>query len=314
MADTTTFTFAQITDVHLPPLPQFPLRYWNTKRILGYLNWHRRRKFAHQLDVLQRLVDDLLSQTHDHVVVTGDLVNIALPEEFRNALSFLKSLGTPDRVTVIPGNHDIYLETNEGEGADLWRDYMSAKDYAMGGGQETLGLTFPFVRTFGNVALVGCNSAYPTPPLVAAGRLGNEQRAALAEILADLKQRGFVRVVLIHHPPLPGQAPERCGLQDANALAEVLKTQGAELVLHGHNHSNMFETLKDVEGGDVSVIGTASCSSGIAKNHRNFGRYNLFDVRSESQSVTINMLGRGLASANGPVVDLEQKTFSYKIP
>ena len=34
---------------------------------------------------------------------------------------------------------------------------------------------FPFVRMLGPVALIGINSAVPTPPLVASGRLGAAQ-------------------------------------------------------------------------------------------------------------------------------------------
>ena len=46
--------------------------------------------------------------------------------------------------------------------------------------------------------------------------------------------------VLIHHPPLPGQAKRFRGLEDAAGLEAVLSRHGAELVMHGHNHRNML--------------------------------------------------------------------------
>ena len=42
----------------------------------------------------------------DWIFITGDLVNISLPAEFVQAAVWLRQLGTPDWVTVIPGNHD----------------------------------------------------------------------------------------------------------------------------------------------------------------------------------------------------------------
>src|SRR5215467_8306949 len=101
-------TIAQLTDVHLGPIAGFTPRYWNLKRLIGYANWLRNRGSVYQRAVLDRIVADLKAQHPDHIAVTGDLANIGLPQEHINALRWLESLGAPDRVTVIPGNHDIY--------------------------------------------------------------------------------------------------------------------------------------------------------------------------------------------------------------
>ena len=70
---------------------------------------------------------------------------------------------------------------------------------------------FPFVRRFGDVALIALSSAIPTMPFMAAGRLGSAQRALLSVALEELGRQGLFRVVLIHHPPLAGQAGWRRG-------------------------------------------------------------------------------------------------------
>ncbi len=70
---------------------------------------------------------DLAQQRPDHIAVTGDLVNIALPDEFTQAHAFLKTIGTPDRVTVVPGNHDAYVSLPWSKAAGLWDAYMTGK-------------------------------------------------------------------------------------------------------------------------------------------------------------------------------------------
>src|SRR5262245_39982 len=102
------FTLAHISDVHLGPLPLPGVTDCNLKRLSGYLNWHRNRKHLHLRPVLDSIVADLLAQRPDHIAVTGDLVNIGLPSEHLAALDWLATLGPPDRVSVVPGNHDIY--------------------------------------------------------------------------------------------------------------------------------------------------------------------------------------------------------------
>jgi hypothetical protein len=111
-------------------------------------------------------------------------------------------------------------------------------DMRVAGAHNVAGLAapFPFVRQRGNVALIGASSAVPMGWRIAAGRLGMTQIESLREILRELRTRGFFRILLIHHPPLPGQAEARKALVDAADLKAVLQEEGAELVLHGHNH------------------------------------------------------------------------------
>ena len=91
----TQLTIAHLTDVHLGPIAGFGPRYWNLKRLLGYANWLRDRRHTHQREVLARIVDDLAAQAPDHIAVTGDLVNIGLPQEHVAALAWVESLGAP---------------------------------------------------------------------------------------------------------------------------------------------------------------------------------------------------------------------------
>ena len=121
---TAAFTLAHLSDPHLPPLPAARLRDLAGKRALGYLNWTRNRHKYHRREVLDALVADMQAQQPDHIAVTGDLVNLALEAEFAPAQAWLESVGTPQQVTVIPGNHDAYVRATRHRFAGTFGNYL----------------------------------------------------------------------------------------------------------------------------------------------------------------------------------------------
>src|SRR3982751_2623713 len=137
------FTLAHLSDPHLSPLPAARLRDLAGKRALGYLNWTRNRHKYHRRDVLDTLVSDMQALVPDQIAVTGDLVNLALESEFAPAKAWLESVGTPERVTVIPGNHDAYVRVTQHRFRIAWKDYLRGDDAPDGGG------TFPSLRRRG---------------------------------------------------------------------------------------------------------------------------------------------------------------------
>lgn len=307
--DGAVFTLAHLSDVHLGPLPPVGLRRWNLKRLLGWLNWQHRRRHVYSRDVLDRLVEDLRAQAPDHIAVTGDLANLGLPAEHEVALGWLGTLGTPERVTAIPGNHDIYSGIGADPGTGRWHPHMSASsaatDHAVA---EAMGAeaAFPFVRRFGRIAIIALNSAVTTRPFYAIGRLGPDQLRRLAKILDRLGAEGIMRVVLIHHPPLPGLSRKRHDLADAAALADALARHGAELVLHGHEHR---ETLAwhDTSTGRIPIIGVPSASLALPYKNEPLARYNLYRLHAEANRPCIELIVRGIAEPGGPVVELARK-------
>lgn len=305
---------AHISDLHVTPLAGMMPRDLNIKRTLGLLNYHRSRKSVHRSDVADRLVADMLSTRPDHIAVTGDLCNIGLPGEYAAALSWLERIGPPDAVTVVPGNHDIYTRLGHHPGVELWRAYMQSDSQGAalrGSGAAERG--FPIVRHVGCAALVGLNSAIETRPFVAAGRLGMRQLEALAQLLRALRQQALARIVLIHHPPLVGQAPARRGLSDAAALAEVLRDEGAELILHGHDHRDSLHWAEGMMA-RIPVIGIASGSAGRRHKGEPLARYNLITVRRTDDGWSVEVNGRGLASPDGGVVDIERHVLTPPMP
>lgn len=304
----TQLTIAHLTDVHLGPIAGFSPRYWNVKRLLGYANWVRNRRSAYQREVLERIVADLTAQAPDHIAVTGDLVNIGLPQEHINALAWVESLGAPHAVSVIPGNHDIYSRLGRDPGTARWSRYMAS---CARGAEHAGEGEFPFVRMLGGVAIVGVNSAVPTPPLVAWGRVGARQLARLGDVLERLGRAGHFRLVLIHHPPLPGQARRLRGLTDAAELERVLARHGAELVLHGHNHQNMLSWC-GAGPRATPVVGAPSAALGRPHKTEPLARYNLYRIAGPPWS--IELVGRGLETVGGEIVELERRALQPADP
>jgi 3',5'-cyclic AMP phosphodiesterase CpdA len=283
-----TFTLAHLSDIHLGPLPRPRSAELIGKRMLGYVNWQRRRRQYSRL-FLDRLMADLALQRPDHIAITGDLVNLALPAEFLLAKAWLETIGNADTVTVVPGNHDAYVRLKADRGHRLWDDYMQSN-------WESAGLIFqpengfPFVRQIGEVALIGLSSAVPTMPLMASGRLGSRQLATMGLILDALREQQVCRVILVHHPPLPGMSPWKSALHDASAARARLIAHGAELVLHGHAHRDSVTPLITPQG-PLFVVGVASASSGFRRLGR-VARYNLFTFLKTNTGWRIHMRSR----------------------
>jgi 3',5'-cyclic AMP phosphodiesterase CpdA len=240
------FALAHLSDPHLP-IPAgalWPPSQLAGKRSLAYLGWLRKRAGMARPGPL---LADIAAHGPDHVAVTGDLTNLALPGEFDAARDWLARFGPPERVTAIPGNHDATVPVPWDDGVGRWLPWM-----ADGGGGEAG--RFPFLRRRGPVALVVLSSAVPTPVGSAAGRLGAGQLARLSAGLEAAGREGLFRVVLVHHSPLLGRGGRRRALLDRDALRDVLRTAGAELVLHGHHHAVL---RAGVEGpaGPIPVLG-----------------------------------------------------------
>ncbi len=288
------FTLAHLSDPHLAPLPVPTWHELLGKRITGYLNWWRKRRFVHDRGVLDRLTADLKAQGADHIAVTGDLANIALEEEFVRGRKWLQELGSLRDVSYVPGNHDAYVRQAV-RYAPQWASYMSGDDGGTG---------FPYLRRRGPLALIGLSTAVVSGWGMATGRLGDAQLARLAAMLDKLKTEPLFRVILIHHPPV-SEAGWHKRLVDAEAFKRVIAEHGAELVLHGHDHRAMLNWLEGPGGTRVPAVGVPSASAkpGVAKQA---AAYNLYAIDGAAGAWTCEMISRGVG-ADGEVVEQKRQ-------
>lgn len=267
------FRLAHISDPHLGPLPQPSIRQLASKRVFGYVNWRRNRKKTLASNILERLIEDLHTRDINHLAVTGDLVNLALPAEIANARLWLDGLGDPNDVSVVLGNHDAYVPRSRSKAEEAWAPFLRSDD------SHQSDNPFPYLRIRDNVALIGVNSARATMPMMATGYFLAKQARQLSDILRATEQRGLFRVIMIHHPPCHRAAPRYKRLIGANRFRKVIAELGAELILHGHTHLPTQMQLNSPDG-SVPVIGVASASQGPG-GHKPAARYNLFDISGE---------------------------------
>jgi 3',5'-cyclic AMP phosphodiesterase CpdA len=244
------FRLAHLSDLHVGPLATPSLAQLASKRLSGYINWHRKRKKIHDMAVLSRVIDDIRAEAPDHVACTGDLSNIGLPDEFLVAARFLNALGNAAHVSLIPGNHDAYMPDSEPAMQLLLGANMRGDD----------GESFPYLRQRDGVALIGMCSGVVNRPFMATGRVGQRQAGALEALLLRTAAEGLVRVVMIHHPPHRRGAKPGRRLTDAALMEAALARAGAELVIHGHNHVQSLAWLPGPHK-PVPVVGVASASA-----------------------------------------------------
>jgi 3',5'-cyclic AMP phosphodiesterase CpdA len=283
---------AHVSDLHLLSLEGVSPLAFLGKRLTGGLNLLFNRGGEFPVHVAQALMRDLVDQHPDHLVVSGDLTNLAFEGELELVHETLAACGLPAAaITVVPGNHDYYTRASARE--DHFCRIMA--EHLRGDLQPGPG-RFPFVRLRGTtLALVALSSARPSAPLMAVGTLGRRQLRLLERLLADEALAGRFRLVVLHHPPRGEHIKWHNRLTDADDLAAVLARVGAELVIHGHLHRFCEESLPGPEGRPIPVIGVASGTWLSPADPRRRAQYNLYRIEASGR-FEVNRRGYDLAA------------------
>jgi 3',5'-cyclic AMP phosphodiesterase CpdA len=286
---------AHFSDLHVLALEGVsPTRFVN-KRFTGWVNLRLAREHKHRPAHVRAVAQEVARSKVDHVIITGDLTNLALEPEFEAVSRLIEEdLGLPaSHVTIVPGNHDLYthgaLRTRRF--TRVFAPYLES-DLPELAAEIALG-RFPVVKLRGPLAIIGMSSAVPRPPLVASGELGKKQIEALVRILDHPEVKTRTPVFALHHPV--HNPPSRIktlleGLVDARALADAIAHVSRGLVLHGHLHGRMQRALPTKTGSLLSV-GATSASLHHADEHRMAG-FNLyaFDEAGELIDVEAHVL------------------------
>ncbi len=232
---------AHISDLHVLELQGTHWTRFLNKRMTGIANLSSVRKDAHPTDIAECLADRLAQPDIDHVIITGDVTNLALDSEFSKALQVVQRIGPPSRVTMIPGNHDMYTRgALRNHRFEKWFSPYLVDDADLHHTAVHNGrLHYPFVRTpAAHVRLYGLSSAIPTPPLLAYGHVGQRQLAKLRELIEQEPAEVTVRIVLVHHNlhHRLGLAEHVASLADRKRFARTMRELHISAVLHGHTH------------------------------------------------------------------------------
>ncbi len=238
--------FIHITDPHLSSLAGSNFWRLRGKRRLGYLSWTRNRRHFHKCSVLETMFDAVVGRQPDYIAITGDLVQIGLPQELAEARQWLDRMAGIAPLLLVPGNHDVYQSDSIKGIKTAWRDYLP---------DDMSGDGFPHVVTQGKMKFILVNSSSPQPFWSAGGTVDGEQMRRLENILSAGDDA--FRCVLVHHPPLPGLCAPRKAMSNASEFADLLKRYDVELTLYGHVHRNQ----ENVVARHSRILSTASASN-----------------------------------------------------
>lgn len=279
---------AHISDLHVlsRTVAQWRRIVFN-KRLTGYANLVLHRGRVHRRDYLITVLDAAVAHA-DHLVVTGDITNLALEHEYEEAVALLDRAARQTEVTVVPGNHDIYLYATHRERrfphhfdrfiqSDLPR---LARDLPAG--------RFPCVKLRRGVAIIALSSGVPRPPFINAGYLGHAQLAAFEAVLTHPEVQRRTPIVLVHHPPVDTRSrlvQLRDGLVDAAELQKAMAQLTRGVVLFGHLHIRVRCGLR-TDSATLDVIG----ASGAALDHPDRSvraGFNLYEIEEDGRLVSV---------------------------
>jgi 3',5'-cyclic AMP phosphodiesterase CpdA len=217
-----------ISDLHLSDRGRYPRN--------GYAP---RDCDRHSNRLAQRVLDEMDKARVDHLVVTGDLTLSSESAEFERASKLLRRWADAGKLTIVPGNHDVWTAESAKTSRFL---RMVGPD---GRGMRKPVPSYPFAALPSpEVAIIALDSTrYGDEPFDTSGWIGSAQLQACRELVRDhVKEGRAVLLALHHHLMLPRErVPSdalmaRTPLADADKLVRLVSDVRIAGVLHGHRH------------------------------------------------------------------------------
>ena len=274
-------TIIHISDLHFHSYPQ-KLSEFNAKRILGATNLLIRRAREFPLKRAKLLVEIIQKMEWDHLVISGDITQLSLEKEFSLAREILDPLLIKsERVTVIPGNHDRYI--NQHDGTDLFTKYFG----------EFFGKNEIHVSEINQKwVLVGWDSAHPNDLRTAAGTVKNITIQATEKLLQNFPDQ--TNFIVVNHYPLT--FPEDWKFDRSHELYNlvpvrnwILQNSQISLYLHGHIHLNWVHRLPRDSAPELLLVNSAaSCSKLYNGQSSSFHQIVLEDSKVKVNPILLN--------------------------
>jgi len=276
----------------------------------------------HDPEVTAGLRQDLLEQSPDLVVASGDFTQRGTHAEFEMAQMFLTSLGVP--VFAVPGNHDLGRNPLRRfvDPYRLYRRYIAheiepVKEFRAG---DT------------DVVLAGLNTT--RRGFVDRDWSNGSINAGQLDVLGDRLSRTdpeALRVVVAHHPLMQPEGPTRNptrAVHRASLALETLSNYGVRLVLSGHFHLSFVRRYdknairegippgpRQAAAAPVLVCQASTVSSDRTRGEPN--AYNVIDIDRERIEIRVRQWGDGKwltherdvaqVSGGGAVVDSPER-------
>jgi 3',5'-cyclic-AMP phosphodiesterase len=205
----------QLSDLHVRPPGELAYRRVDTTAFV-------RRCVSHIASLAPR---------PDAIVITGDIADRGLPQEYAHALALLEALTMP--IYVIPGNHD-----DRGALRDAFGKHEYLRDTAD---------FLHYTASVGPIRLIALDTLVPGQ---GGGMLCVQRLDWLDRELE--RSRASPVIVLMHHPPFATgvEAMDAVGLETAYPLEPLIRRHAnIERILCGHVHRTILRRF----GGAIAV-------------------------------------------------------------
>ncbi len=273
-----------VSDLHLSDRARYPR------------NGHLPRDCdRHSVRLAQRILEELEEAAVDHLVVTGDLTLSSEASEFEKAAKLLRKWADAGKLTVVPGNHDVWTAESVKTARFL---RMLGPD---GRGMRRPEACYPFVALpTPEVAIVALDSSrFGEEPHDTPGQIGSAQLQACRELVREHGKEGRAVLIALHHHLLlpreriPSDAlVARTPLLDADKLIRLISDIRVAGVLHGHRHCAFRVDVPGAAG--PTPILCAGSASRVADEPVRRARGFVYEVdRSGVRSVQAVFASRG---------------------
>lgn len=295
------------------------------------MQWKKEMKFAHISDLH---VNNFYRHSHfkevkailkyckainvDHILITGDLTDNASEFNLQILQKSLAKYGyeNSSRLSVVPGNHDIYGGLQKAEDIFSFPDRCKQTDYntKVKNFNKIFSKSFeeciytgkfdfyPYAKLIDGVLLIGINSnAYYSTisnPFASNGEVSPEQFLEVEKILQEYGKLVKYRIVLIHHHF--NKIKNNSGVSSAGLwqniekqtmklrkkkrLITLFKEHNIDLILHGHLHLTQTYEKKGLifinSGGSIKDVSTNKLKFNIINVDKN-------SIRTEIHKISV---------------------------
>ena len=227
------------------------------KRWVGVFNYRFRRRFRHDLGLLEKAVDYILSVRPDVAVCTGDLTSTGQAGEFARTLKILEPLVKSDIPLIyLPGNHDCYVTRPKCVAAMKEAvSYLNGEEYEFD--------SLPRIRTVGGVDFLMLNTSRPSNLLCSWGFVSREDDQWVQRVCSGEKLQP--RILVTHYPMFEDHPilRTRHRLFGQKNILKLMQKREIDLALCGHVHKPYCRVDESGRGencaGSVTRNGVISC-------------------------------------------------------
>ena len=211
--------------------------------------------------VFDQVIEELNSLKPDAVIITGDLTNEGLKEQYEKCKTLISKINV-DRIIAISGNHD-YRNTG----------YLHFKKY------------FPYQtinELSDDVVLITIGTARPDRD---EGEVGHRQTLWLERTMKKYKKR--IKILAMHHHliGIPDTGSDRLTIIDAGDVLRATLDSDVDLVLCGHKHRPWLW--------DFNKLLIANAGSVSSERVRGFfeNSYNIIKIENRNISIDLKIVG-----------------------